>query len=74
MQRETDVSHRVQYQAMSVNQLNVHPAPAQQLEARPRDALAEAASLVEGLRSLPKPRDTWTCGPSRTPSAGDRRV
>ena len=47
---------RVQYQAVSVNQLHVHPAPAQQLQTqgRPRDALVEAASLVEGLRSLPQ--------------------
>ena len=45
---------RVQYQVVSINQLQVHPALTQQLQARPRDALAEAASLVEGLRSLPQ--------------------
>ena len=54
MQRKTDMRHRVQYQAVSVNQLHVYPAPTQQLQARPSDALAEAASLVEGLRSLPQ--------------------
>ena len=31
----------------------IHPAPAQQHQARPQDALAEAARLVDGLRGLP---------------------
>ena len=57
MEREVGARPNYQYQAMSVGQIHVHPAPVpQQLQAhgRPRDALAQAASLVEGLRELPQ--------------------
>ena len=56
MEREVGARHHYQYQAMSVGQLHLHPAPAQQpqVQARPQDALAEAAGLVDGLRGLPR--------------------
>ena len=57
MEQEMGARHHHHYQAMAVGQLHVHPAPPPQqrplVPARPQDALADAAHLVEGLRSLP---------------------
>ena len=57
MEQEMGARHQHHYQAMAVGQLHVHSAPPPQQQplvpTRPQDALADAARLVEGLRSLP---------------------
>ena len=57
MEQEMGARHHHNYQAMAVGQFHVHPAPPPQQQplvpARHHDELADAARLVEGLRSLP---------------------